>query len=328
MTMVRLVALLLGFLVSLPAQGQTTVEGWRVAPFDAGDGCMMSGTYERGTTLGVVLFKSRTWGIYVANPNYTLRKGARFDVKISVDSRSSNWLPATALSTTSYLVPLAGSEIFEALQGGFGVEVRTTRSSTGRLSLRGTRRAMDSVLACVAGLPPPAPANTPPNPGVAKRDFRMLPAREAVVVVANLLSASGITGHRLAPIENDKSTVKFFLADGTVGTFEMASGRDAPEASAYARYVENTLANSCSGRKTIDQQSVPTLDGSVIRKIFFGCTADDQRTMVESTVIRRIDGILIDLSFYNVIKADDVPNLQINDRVLLTKAAIAAARRE
>lgn len=323
-----LIALFVLFAASTAARAER-VEGWEVGAFKVDNdvsGCGMTAMYQDGTEFTLVLLPRKVWGIVLSHRSFTLTTGGSYEFQILIDGERVATQPAVALSNRAMFVVLEGVEMFRALQSGTRLDLKAGRWSN-NFSLRGTRKAMNAVIDCIGREEASGGSGgRGSSSGGGGASAAMVPSAESVVVLANLLSLSGVSGHRILPLDKD-GTVKFALSDGTVGTFAMAKGRGIPSADDYAQRVKEGLLKSCKGRSTIDQKSIATLDGSVVRKVIFGCIDTERRSMVETMVIRRSDDTLVDLSFFNLIDGAQRQELQMGDRDLLVKAAIEVAKR-
>jgi hypothetical protein len=270
------------------------LNGWQISRFPdnaSATGCLMGGNYRDGTRLSIIVFKDYSWALALANKTWTLRKDGSTDVAAFVDNRLIASGKASHTSTTVAILPLKGASPYRALQAGRRLDIQTPYGKL-NFALTGTSRAMDAVLACVKALQP----TPPPPPPVAASDFQLVPAAEATALVANLLTTAGITGYRLDPPKQSDSRIFFTLADGTVGYFLAARGSNTKNADEYAGVVISNRSNACKGEFLSGKQAVPSVDGSVVRKIVTTCRVGADAVITETTVIRRPNGFLVELS--------------------------------
>jgi hypothetical protein len=159
--------------------------------------------------------------------------------------------------------------------------------------LAGTGKAMYAVLDCVRTLQPPQTAQSPPQ----RDDVRVVPQVEAMAMVSNLLNAAGVRGFRLDPPKPDGSRITFSLSDGTLGMFLALRGPGTVSADDHASYLIAQYSDICKGGEFLSgKQSVPSTDGSVVRKVMSTCRSGDNAGVSETTIIRRPDGFLIELT--------------------------------
>ena len=284
------------------------VEGWDVRHFEVANkpptACIMGATFQDGTRFSIIIFNDYSWALGLANKEWKLRKGGATDVAAYVDGQFITSGKAEHLTNDIAVLNLTGAETYRALQKGQRLDLQTPY---GRLNfaLKGSGKAMYALLDCVKTLQP-APS-TPAQS--ADRDFQMVPLAEATVVLTNLLNAAGIRGwHLRSPKEGDHA-VSFGLAGGSIGFFRAARGRTAT-ADDYAGYVLRKWSELCKGKFMSGKQSVPSVDGSVVRKIATTCHGDggERDTATETTIVRQPNGFLMELTQVMAIDSSAMPH--------------------
>jgi hypothetical protein len=160
-------------------------------------------------------------------------------------------------------------------------------------SLEGTAKAMAAVLDCVQALN--RTSTSVASTHQEQRDFYPVQAAEATVLLANLLNAAGIRDYELLPPTKNSPVVTFKLSDGTLGLMAAARGRT-KSADDYASFVISNYSGLCKGSFLSGKEVVPSTDGTVIRKLTSMCNEDGKALVTETTVIRRPDGFLIEIS--------------------------------
>ncbi len=272
-------------------------EGWEVFDFATKEGntdlvgCMAGRSYPDGTRLSFVVTTSFSWAVGVANETWELAKGATTDVAALVDRKFVASGKAWHTDNKSALLPLDGLRPFRALQTGRRLQLQTPQGHLA-FELSGSAKAMDAVLECVRTLPPPPGQQTKVLP-----EIQLLPQSEAAMMIVNLLNSAGIAGYRLiTPMPGDVS-VPFSLPDGTFGSFRAARGAGTPLADDFAGTVIRRYSDRCKDDFLSGRQSIPSVDGSVIRKVVTTCR--DRAGGVwgtESTIVRRTTGFLIEVT--------------------------------
>jgi hypothetical protein len=298
--LLALVALLLST-TAAPAY-RAHVDGWEVFDFDAKDmsvvGCMAARPYVGGTRLSFVISTKYEWAVGVANEIWQLQNGATTDVAIHVDRKFVASGKAWHLDGKSALLPIGGVEPFRALQLGHRLDLQTPSGSLS-FKLDGSAKAMFAALDCVATLAAP-PAK------LQAKAIDLLPHAEAAVMLANLLKAAGVIGYKLRQQEPGSADVIFYFPDGTYGSFSAARGAGTPSADDYAGHAIRAWSKFCKGDFLSGRRSIPTVDGSVVRKVITTCRESQGTKAGEITIIRRPSGFLMEL--VHSYPADIVPN--------------------
>jgi hypothetical protein len=100
--------------------------------------------------------------------------------------------------------------------------------------------------------------------------------------------------------------------------FSAARGRDTWSADDYAGDTVGSYAKLCQGQFTSGKQSIPSVDGSVVRKVLTTCRTGDITGVTETTIIRHANGFLLELT--HVFRADDTAQIG-KDRGAMVDAA-------
>jgi hypothetical protein len=268
------------------------VAGWSLSPYpvEAPTGCGMFGSEQEGTRLGVIVSRNYEWWLGLHNPSWHSTPGAVTTIAAFVDNKFLVRGRAISVTNTEAVIAVQGTAAYRALQDGDQLRLETPKAVL-TFRLTGSALAMAALLECVKGLDqvkPPAVATTP--------DFQVVPAAESTVMLTNLLNAAGIHDYRLGPPNGDTQVVSFMFSDGSQGIFAAARGRDTKDADEYAGYVIATISRDCKGEFLTGKQSVPSVDGSIIRKIAVTCRTPQQSKIGEILVIRRVNGLLMSLA--------------------------------
>jgi hypothetical protein len=282
-------------------------------------GCMMGRRYDGGTLLSVLVSDQYEWAIGIANEAWNMQKGTTTDIAVHVDGKFVASGKAVLLDSKAAILPISGVEAFHAL--------RTGKSPYANLSftLVGTGKGMFAVVECVVATFPSAQTATESSPP--KVDAEVVPQVETMAMVSNLLNSAGAINFRIDTPKAGSKRITFTLADGTVGMFFALRGRGTVSADDHATYLIGTFADICKGGDYLSgRQSVPSTDGSVVRKVLSTCRVGANNPSVsEVTIIRRPDGFLVELTLVVPASAADKleqPPRGQENRAALTNAAM------
>ena len=263
------------------------VEHWEIRYFPEVNptGCIMGGNYVDGTRLSVIVTTQYEWALSLSNPSWNLLKDSSADVALYVDGRPIGNSKATNYDRTIVVVPLTSAEPYRSLQSGQRLDVQY---ATGNLNfaLSGITKAMYALLDCVKTLSPPP----------TDQDYQIVTQGEAAVMLTNLFNTAGTRGYRLTPPKPTDGWIEFGLADGTIGYFRAARGLGTKSADDFAGYVISRWSALCKGDFLSGKQSVPSSDGSVVRKVVTTCRADGKEIVSETTIVRQVSGFLLELT--------------------------------
>lgn len=123
----------------------------------------------------------------------------------------------------------------------------------------------------------------------------MVPPAEGAILLTNLLNAAGAVGYKIEVPKPDDTAVGFELANGSYGMLAAARG-NTKSADEFAGLLIGNFADACKGEFLSGKQSLPSTDGSVVRKVVTTCRSNGAENVTETTVIRRSSGFLLALS--------------------------------
>jgi hypothetical protein len=188
-------------------------------------------------------------------------------------------------------------------------------------SLRGSADAIDATTRCVAALQSP-----PAAPSATQRGFRMLTELEASALLSKILTSAGLESFKIDPPEANGNLVFFRLADGSRGLFQAAIG-NTQGADDFTGTVISRQSKFCRGDFMSGKRALPSTDGSVVRVVTTTCREGDGAVVTESTIIRRANGFLMELSqaFPVTRGATSSQQLSGGNRAALVDAALRAA---
>ena len=144
-------------------------------------------------------------------------------------------------------------------------------------------------------------------------DFRILTAAESAVLLTNLLNSAGVLGFRLTPPQPNSGAAYFTLSDGSKGSLLASEGTNTKGADDYVADTIGRLTKLCSGQFLSGKEPIASTDGSVGRKIVATCREPDGVTSFESTVIRKRNGFLMELTLSRLYLLDQrIPNVTLS----------------
>ncbi len=240
-----------------------TVRDWDITAFSDDQTkkfshCAMGANYKNGVRLIFSIDRSKNWFMALANDNWRLTEGERYNFNIQLDGMQGRHWMGQAIDGTTLLVPLADSaSLFEAFSAARLLTINAA-NGTYRFSLDNSRAALDAVAACTLRhlqAENTNPFGTPGNPferapsGPAASDDAAYYS-EAAIVMTNTLSAIGATGYRLVPVEELRKAFKGNHAVW-VGAGAAGSLRILPKATSVSDVAAELLASSssdCDGR--------------------------------------------------------------------------------
>jgi hypothetical protein len=146
-----------------------------------------------------------------------------------------------------------------------------------------------------------APRQAQSSPTVAPVPARQieaeyLPPAESLLLLTNLLNAAQIGAYRIDPPTDKNREITFAMPDGGRGLFIAARGKDTKSAEEYASIVIAKYASICQGGFMSGKQPVPSTDGSMVRQITTTCSTGDGGYVTESTIIRRQNGFMMEIT--------------------------------
>jgi hypothetical protein len=250
----------------------------------------------------VAVNRNMHWSLGFAHSQWALGSGEVIPVSFVFDGGARINLKATAMGKTMVAVPMPDtSELVTAFRRAYTLQA-FARGEEFQFRLDGTSRLLPVLVDCVrrnlestgqqTASPPIA---TTPKTLANMKDYQELSQAEATVMLTNLLNSAGVSGYRLVPPTQSSFGAHFSLSDGTQGFFAGARG-STKSADEYATYWIGILSELCKGELVTGRQSVAATDGSVIRRIVSTCKVSDSVSITESTVIRRPNGFLMNLS--------------------------------
>ncbi|HXF53217.1 MAG TPA: hypothetical protein VNK52_03750 [Hyphomicrobiaceae bacterium] len=293
------------------------VVGWQINRYPergVPQGCMAGANYRDGTRLSIIVTRNYDWGLGLANSSWNLKTGASTTVVAYVDGRIIASGKAAHWARDIAVLPLSGVDAYRALQIGNRLDLQTPHGTLS-FALTGTARAMTAVLECARDVRGFEQTQQTPN-------FQSLSQAEAAVLLANALNAANIRGYVLEPPEPGGVGARFRLADGTRGWLIASRGQGTRSADDYAAVVIGQLSETCKGEFLSGKQSIPSVDGSVVRRVVTTCRAGTNEQVIETTIIRRPSGFLLDLTQFLPPSTGAGVGAKDNDRSTLVDAVM------
>jgi len=261
-------------------------------------GCIMGGSYKDGTRLSIIVGTDYSWAIGFANQSWKLAPNQFTQAALYIDGKFVESDQASHVSDTIALLPLTTSATYRALQQGRQLYVRTPYGDLS-FSLPNTAAAMRSLLDCARVLSKPNSENANVAQGSASQgDFQLVPVAEESAMLANILSDARAINYKIDPPPggNSNPAITFNLQDGSRGLFMASRGQNTASADDYAIKVTGEYSKLCAGDFISGKKPIATSDGSVVRQILMSCKLATSVIRTESTVVRRADGFLMELS--------------------------------
>lgn len=256
------ISLLAGTLWLGPAQAvlldSTMVRDWKIGAYGDDETrdfthCAMIAEYRNGVTLIFSIGANGQWWMNLANDNWRLTEGDRYNFDIDLDgARGRRWF-GKAISPTVLNVPLSDqSSLFELFSGSYRMTIRTA-SSTFQFNLDNSRIGLEAVLDCTRRhAKDPFNANpfasSPSRPASRGSDEAFY--SEGAIVMTNMLSNIGMTGHQLLPVQTLREKFQGYHAVW-VGAGASGGVRIVPDATSIAGLGAELLASSaqaCDGK--------------------------------------------------------------------------------
>jgi hypothetical protein len=237
-------------------------------------------------SLALAQLRDLRWVVAFSKPD-GFQPNMRWKMELLVDGNSAHRGTAVVdQSGFAILQPPLPDRAISAIAGGNQLEIVTV---LGRFtySLHGSADAIDAAK-CIAALNSPPPPPAPP-------DVRLLTVAESTEMLDKILNAAGLRNYRFDPPKGDGGWVTFTLADGTFGRFAAALG-SGTNADNYTALVIGKQSSYCKGDFMSGKQSIPSVDGSVVRMVTTTCQQGEVALVTETTIIRHGNGLLMELS--------------------------------
>lgn len=158
--------------------------------------------------------------------------------------------------------------------------------------------------------PPPSAQNAPTS----GQQPQTVSFSEASVMLTNLLSSAGVQGYRLVPPAPNATGVQYTLANGTTGLFQAFRDQSVPAVEDKVAVVIEQMAQVCKGEFRSAKTSVPTDDGSLVRKIGTTCTMDGSVIATNTTLVRHPNGFVVQLVEIAPFQSSESPTMKADDQ--------------
>lgn len=278
-----------------------SVAGWEIGHYPTSgksEGCFMAADYKDGTTFGIYVTEQHAWGIILINKTWTLKVDDTTDVAAFVDGKMVAGGKAKHTKADMAILPLEGNEVYSAMKNGSRLDLRTP-FGTLNFALTGTRRAMDAVISCVDRVRQANASGTPSESATPSQsaDTVWVTGPQLVDLLSKIFNDANIQGYQTDTSKSGNGIMTFSLADGTRGIFRASRNPNSMSAEEFASSILGTLSEVCEqGEFLSGKKTVPTEDGSVVRKLVATCRKNNRSVTTETTIVRRASGFLMELT--------------------------------
>jgi hypothetical protein len=257
--------------------------------------CAGSASYKNGAIVTLIINKEYKWGVAFANPAWKLTPGANLDLAYVVDGGEPRATTAKAVSNNQALIGFGDdSARFKEFSRGYQLRVAAA-NQVFTFDLTDTAKLLPALLNCVtqqispiavtASAPTAAPAPAPHSPEL---------RAEAIVIAANLLSQTGISGFRIAtPGEfPELKADAVWTAPDVMGTINIMAGAAQKDLDNIRSMVIGSEAKGCKG--VFFSGSIPDDGKEQLIRVFTTCQEKEaSATIYTLAVPRKAGGIYI-----------------------------------
>jgi hypothetical protein len=125
-------------------------------------------------------------------------------------------------------------------------------------------------------------------------------------MLANIMNTAGERDYRLENPKPDQNFAGFTFSDGRAGYLVAARGNTKlPDE--YSSEVIAKWSELCKGDLASTKQSIPSTNGAVARKLFVTCREVANSFIVETLVVRRPNGLLLELATIQKVSGSSPP---------------------
>ena len=269
-------------LVGFPHEGNA--RGWQVDRRQDANGCVMVGEVNAaGIEPLLFIFKNGDWSLALNSLNGSLNVGATAAVQIYVDGKYVGSARGKNISKALTKIPIGDQGAFRrAAQTGRSLEI-VAPGGRFTFALRGAGSAMNELVTCFDRI-----RRTAGEP-----ECRQIAHSEASAMLAAVLDVAGVSDYRAEPPTPGEQVAIGKFADGTSLVLGACQGATADAADLSAEQGLKSAARQCRGELNIGRQTIPSSDGSIIRKVTTTCRTDPGTIFKEEVHIRRPDRLLI-----------------------------------
>jgi hypothetical protein len=259
--------LLIDLILAFPAEAKGPLIPLRVGNWSGGSytddntgqfsHCSADARYVSGQYMLVATYANGGWGIGFADPNWTLRVGASFDVRLYFDNVGPFDLTGVAATKELIKVMMPNTDIAnEAFQNALAMSAHIGRNNYS-FNLTNTRELLPALRDCVAQATQQpsqravenAPAHAPDPPNAPNRNAEAERARDALI--ADLTKQYNVCIDKqmreIVPYSNEGAEV---LSQAIV-----TNCNDIAQ-----KFIETTMALYNMGREDVDKIIAPTLE--------------------------------------------------------------------
>jgi hypothetical protein len=293
------------------------VANWKGAAYTRGDSenfshCAASAKYRSGIYVLFSVNRRFQWSVGFGNPKWELTPRSTYPIAFSIDGAKAISAKAIAITPNTVEVPLRDNAyLFEKFKYGDLLRVAAANQIFS-FRLTDTAKLLPALLRCVRDTVEDTRVATPSNPfapqgggGGAQpqrstsNPFAATSApssgnpdtrAEATVIVANLMSLTGIKGFRiLAPDEAPKIKADaIWRGQGTLGTVRILSPRVTSDVKNLSGLLIGSDARKCKG--AFASGALPADGNDAIVRVFTSCKTGDKTFTIYYLALDRKKG--------------------------------------
>lgn len=260
--------------------------------------CATSVPYRSGILLLFSVNSNYDWSMGLVNPQWRLTQGAEFNFTYNIDRGPDHFARGVAVNSQLVNVPLQNNtSLFETFRQGHVLAVRSGSASFS-FSLRNSSTALAMTLDCTrryvarSHSPPVASSGTSQSPASNSPRFSSVEElrAEATVVLANVLSATGVQNFRVLPREEIPSDYQgwgaVWSAPGLIGAMGLLE--QPSQAEQVAATLTQKEAMGCKG--VFVSERIPALAGLNVARLRTGCSEGDNFVETSYSIAPRSKG--------------------------------------
>jgi hypothetical protein len=297
-----------------------SVANWKGGAYTRGNSdtfshCAASAKYRSGIYVLFSVNRNYRWSVGFGNPNWQLTPRSVYPIAFSIDGARAIGAKAIAITPTTVEVPLQdNAALFERFKYGELLRVAAA-NQVFSFRLTDTSKLLPVLLQCVrntladtrlasgssnpftpqggggsgnpsGGSNPFAAVSQPPTGDASNTNNRA----EATMIVANLMSLSGIQGFRiLSPDEAAKIKADaVWRAGDTLGTVRILSPRVTSDVKNLSGLLIGADARKCKG--TFASGALPAENNNAMVRVFTSCKTGDKTFTIYYLALDRKQG--------------------------------------
>ena len=298
-----------------------SVANWKGGAYTRGSSdifshCAASAKYRSGVYVLFSVNRNYRWSVGFGNPNWQLTPRSTYPIAFSIDGARAIGAKAIAITRTTVEVPLRdNAALFDRFKYGEMLRVAAA-NQTFSFRLTDTSRLLPVLLQCVRDTLADTRVAAPGNPfapqggggsgnapgGSSANPFAAVSPRsggdtnntgnraEATMIVANLMSLTGIKGFRiLSPEEASKIKADaVWRAGSTLGTVRILSPKVTNDVKNLSGLLIGADARKCKG--TFASGALPAEGDNAMVRVFTTCKTGDKTFTIYYLALDRKQG--------------------------------------